>query len=387
MRGWLLGAPDASFASHLSTHGPLPALASVEELANMLDDAGASGRGGAAFPSARKLRSLGAGRAVIIANGSEGEPLSTKDAVLLERSPHLVLDALTLLAALTGATTVAVRAPEAGLRRLSQAASERSDVPALVLSPSGGGFVEGQASAVASAVAGRAALPVWRKDRLATAGVDGRPTLVSNVETLAAMALVARGAGASTRLYSISGNVPVPGVYEARPGTSVVELLQRAGVAEPQTVVQGSVLVGGFHGQWIQPERALEPGSAEPGAGVVHFVGRERCPLNVSVEIAHFLAGSSAGQCGPCRFGLPDVAARFEALAAGGWVQEALRGLVDTMAQVAGRGACAHPDGSVRFLESCLAQLAGEIQRHARGECCVRQDRAAAPLSGREGSR
>ena len=98
---WKIGPPrvlaglDRAYtldhAAHLAVHGPLPAI-DAERLLALLDESGLSGRGGAGFPLATKLRSLRGARPTVVVNGSESEPASTKDRTLLRRTPHLVLD-------------------------------------------------------------------------------------------------------------------------------------------------------------------------------------------------------------------------------------------------------------------------------------------------------
>ena len=93
----------------------------------------------------------------------------------------------------------------------------------------------------------------------------------------------------------------------------------------------------------------LQEIGAPLGAGIVHLPSIEECPVTRTAAIAEFLAGESAGRCGPCRFGLPSLADAVQRLATGA----ADRTEVDRLAAlVNGRGACAHPDGTVRLVRS-----------------------------------
>lgn len=160
---FLLAASSPDFTAHLAAHGPLPALPDVDALADLLDASSLAGRGGAAFPTGRKLRAVAAAktkadrlraRPVVLANGSDGEPLSNKDAVLIDRAPHLILDGLRILAGALDPSLTAVRAPAVGLEALRRAAGERHDLPAISYSETTGDFIEGEATAAVRALAG-----------------------------------------------------------------------------------------------------------------------------------------------------------------------------------------------------------------------------------------
>ena len=222
--------------------------------------------------------------------------------------------------------------------------------------------------------------------------MGGRPTLVLNAETLAQLALVARyGAewfrergtpvDAGTFLTTVTGSTPSllthPGVLEVPRGTSLRHVLEAAGVRLERV---RAVLVGGYHGAWV-PGDALDVRltredlshfGATPGAGVLHVLDRDACPIAHSAQIAAYLAGESARQCGPCINGLPRMAESLGRLAAPG----AQRGLSAEIARLAAltdrRGACAHPDGTVRFVGSTLRTFADHIEDHFEGTCHAR---------------
>jgi len=217
---------------------------------------------------------------------------------------------------------------------------------------------------------------------------------VSNVETLAHIALIARF-GASwfrsrgvpgdpgTRLVTISGAVRNPGVWEARGGTTLGAIIDAAGgVIEP---VQ-ALLIGGYHGSWAPWTRRvagsattdLAEDGASPGAGVIIALPARRCGIRAAADIAAYLAGESAGQCGPCRNGLPTIAWHLDGLARGRASEDTVRELLRLSDVVEGRGACRHPDGTARFVRSALHAFAADVQHHLAGRCSARRDRAAA---------
>ncbi|MEZ5091360.1 NADH-ubiquinone oxidoreductase-F iron-sulfur binding region domain-containing protein [Nocardioides sp.] len=362
--------------------GPLPTL-SLDQLVRLAEETGLTGRGGAGFPSAIKLRSVAeAGRApAVVGNGMEGEPLSHKDAVLLTQAPGLVLDGLELVSrALRAKRTLLAVGPEIDPRPAQAAARSRGvDVQHL-----SGGFVAGQETALLNQLEGRPPVPRDPLTRVTTRGLDGRPTLVSNVETLAHLALAARfGAGwfrsvgladdPGTSLFTITGAVDHEGVVEAARGTTIADLIA---AARPHPGVQ-AVLVGGYHGAWVLASdfgtrltRAdLAPHGASVGAGIVHVLSGDACPLRAAADMASYLAGESAAQCGPCLNGLPRMADSLQRLAHGARDArlpaeiDRLRGLV------VGRGACAHPDGTARLVGSTMRVFDAHVAAHLAGWC------------------
>lgn len=355
--------------------GPVPYRGGPGMLVPEIADSGLTGRGGAAFPVARKLAAVaaagGRGRApVVVANGAEGEPASAKDAFLLTHALPLVCDGLQLAAEAVGADRAYLHVPTARVAELEHAvAGRRSDRVRIRLSGAADHFLSGEESAVVSAVDGHAGLPRDKAVRVTERGVAGRPTLVQNVETLAHLGLIAhRGAGwfrnrgtddePGTMLVTISGAAARPGVLEVPLGTPLPEVLDRAG-ATPDS----AVLVGGFHGAWLAPdevERAalsrasLSRFGAAPGAGVLLVLPAGASGLAESARIVGYLAGASARQCVACVNGLPAMADVLARLAAGER-DTALVARCRTLAdRVTGRGACHHPDGTARLVRSAL---------------------------------
>lgn len=387
----LLAASGPGLEAHLGSFGPLP---SSVHLADLVEAAGLTGRGGAGFPSARKLRGVAErGGAVVVANGSEGEPASSKDRALLMRSPHLVLDGLALVAREVRAKKafLVTARPEVA-DHVRAAVALRNDRPSIEVVEVDDRFVSGEESAVVNRLNGRPGLPADRMTRVYERGVDRRPTLVHNVETLAHIALLARFGPRwfremgttdepGTFLATVSGAVSSPGVYEVAHGTLLSDLVDTAGGPDhyPQ-----AALVGGFHGAWVpgpaightrMTRAGLAPYRASVGAGVVVVLGRDRCGLVESAGVAAYLARQVAGQCGPCVNGLPRMADALTRLAR----RERHPGLVEEIERmqglVRGRGACTHPDGTARFVRSTMQVFADEVAVHLGGGCSVSTSR------------
>ena len=375
----LLPPRSGDLETHLATYGSLPAVRRRDRrLLAEIEASGLTGRGGAAFPTATKLASVAQHpRTSVVANGTEGEPLSAKDATLLERNPHLVLDGLVVASMLVGAreTAIAVGAgATAAARALERAIAERPTTsrPQLALVPDR--FVAGEESALVSAVGGGDAKPTGK--RPFESGV-----LVQNVETLAHVALVARYGAAwfrtagteaqpGTALATVAGAVATPGVVEFEPGTRLGDLFERCGGLLDD--VEG-VLIGGYFGRWLtyDPELVLTDESLRArggslGARVIVALPRSTCGLVEVARVARYMAGESAGQCGPCVFGLAALADELDAIVGGTGTEARVSRL---QAQIARRGACAHPDGTLGFVASGLALFAEEVEVHSRGRC------------------
>ena len=106
----------------------------------------------------------------------------------------------------------------------------------------------------------------------------------------------------------------------------------------------------------------------------------DRCGLTEAARVVSYLAAESAGQCGPCLNGLPRIAAGLAELAGAGHRAQIRADLERWAGLVIGRGACSHPDGTVRFVRSTLRVFAPEIARHARGQCAATNRRPFLPL-------
>jgi NADH:ubiquinone oxidoreductase subunit F (NADH-binding) len=378
----LLGGVLTDAARHEGVHGPLPRLG-LDEVLSLVEASGLTGRGGAGFPTSIKVRAVasGARRPVVVGNAMEGEPLSHKDAVLLDRSPHLVLDGLQVLArALRAKRAILAVGPEIDPGPAKAAARGRRGIEVAHLE---GGFVAGQETALVNQLNGRAAAPRDPFTRVTESGVDARPTLVLNAETLAQVALLARhgadwfrSAGTpedpGTSLFTVSGAVARPGVVEAARGTRLSDVLEATEPREP-----AAVLVGGYHGAWVPAGHLdvrltrsdLTPWNAAVGAGVLYVLDDRTCPLRFAAEVADYLAGESAAQCGPCINGLPQMASDLHRLAACVRDQRLPDAVARMAALVKGRGACAHPDGTARFVGSTLDVFRDHTAAHLQGWC------------------
>lgn len=369
---------------HAATFGPLPR---PDRLIEAVEAAGLRGRGGAAFPTAAKLAVVaeaGGRRPIVVVNAAEGEPASKKDRSLLRVAPQLVLDGAVLAAAATAADEIVIGLP-ARIRELEAAIVERGrngrHAPIrteLVRA----GYVTGEETALLRALAGKPAKPTAKPPYPFEQGLRGRPTLVLNAETLAHVALIARvdtdAYGAGTALVTLGGAVARPGVHEIPLGNTLADTIRSCGGLSAEIA---GILVGGYSGRWVAPGEAetLLLGPDVVGAGVIVALPNSTCAAAEVARVTQYLASQTAGQCGPCVHGLAATAAALDLAGRGDRRAEIgrLTGLV------AGRGACRHPDGAARFVESALGVFTAEFGRHAKHRRCGRRDEHVLPVPGR----
>ena len=399
------GAVPVDLRVHVDRYGALPSLSfsgGPRRFIAEVDAAGLTGRGGAAFPVHRKLAAAADSTPapLIAGNGAEGEPASSKDRSLLWISPHLVLDGLQVAAGVAGsrAAVLYVQRNRRLHQRLALAIAERAavgmDAVPVDLREAPDRFLAGEESALASRLGGRPAIPAYRPARGLPRLGSGQPLLVQNVETLAHLALIARyGAG----WFRAVGTAAEPGsmlttLHLPDGCRSVIEVPLGAPLASLVEFGRNgtqAVLVGGYHGAWLPAAQAtslpltnaaLRPLGAMVGAGVVAALPADRCGLAETARVARYLALESAGQCGPCFNGLPRIAAALDHLAGPRPDHRARADLERWAGLVAGRGACHHPDGSVRFIRSALAVFAAEAGLHEQGRCTGTNPRPFLPL-------
>ena len=395
-----------SLSEHGAVHGS--ALTAGRGLIEEARLAGLRGRGGALFPTAVKLRSVAVqrGSSMVLVNGAEGEPMSAKDRVLLAVAPHLVLDGALAAADAIDARRVTIALPEdaaAARNAVRRAVDERSIGRRVRLATVPVAHLAGEETALISYLNGRPLKPTVVPPRPFEHGLRGHPTLVQNPETLAHLGLIGRhgaewfrqvgtDAHPGSALVTVSGAVGCPGVQEIALGAPLTTVISSAGGATEEL---RAVLVGGYHGTWIDARQVssvtlddtgLRWLGGTLGAGIIVALGASACPVQELAGTIGWLASQSAHQCGPCQDGLPALAALLASICDGRADRDAFERLERWSAQIAGRGACRLPDGAVRFLASGLTVFAEEVERHhARGPCpaCHRPTTLVTTSTGR----
>jgi NADH:ubiquinone oxidoreductase subunit F (NADH-binding) len=359
------------------------------ELINAVESAGLRGRGGAAFPTSAKLRSVAdrPGPRFAVANGEEGEPTSVKDRWLLRHRPHLVIDGLHLAMAAVDAQRGYVYvsdAPSAESVRLALDEVGSTELAIeLILVPAA--YVAGEETAVIRAIGGDVAKPLSKPPRPFESGVEGRPTLVANVETLANLPFIAshgpeeyRRVGTNTSpgtfLLALSGGCTQPGLYEVPLGTTLGEAIEaHAGVCEEPI----GFLMGGYFAGLLNP-RALDVRLAYDelrdegsglGCGAVIVLGSHDCPVAAASDLLSYFARENAKQCGACIRGTAGMRDALVKLSRGDATQPIVDRLRGWSMSLRERGACALLDGAATVVSSLLREFPDEIESHLRAPC------------------
>jgi len=304
-----------------------------------LEQSGLLGRGGAAFPAARKWRAVASAPGVhrVVCNADESEPGTFKDRVLMENDPFAIVEATTIAALTVGAAeafiyvrgeykTAAARlenavrqAEAAGLLGDNVAGSGQTVHIAIVRGA--GAYVCGEETALFNSIEGRRGEPRNKPPFPTEVGLFGGPTLINNVETLANVPLIIRDGAAAfrqygtarsagTKLFCVSGQVQNPGVFEVPFGTTLRQVLALAGGVNRGRRVQ-AVLCGGAAGTFLRPDQLdipltyedLQAAGGTIGSGALMVVDDSVSLWHVVQRVADFFREESCGQCVPCRIG------------------------------------------------------------------------------------
>ncbi len=363
----------------------------MTDIVEALVAAGLTGRGGAAFSTATKVKAAREHRATLIVNACDGEIGAAKDAWIVQHHLHELVEGAALVApgrrphvryAAHRGSRTATMLREAGLHVLE--APDR--------------YVSSEETALISLAHGGLGRPMTKRAPFLFGGRDSQghriaPTLVLNAETLWRVSQIHHNgpdwfrsfgttADPGPRLVAIGGHVVRPGVYESAAGVTIGDLVDRAGGLRAEV---NHVGVGGLGGVVLTAAQArttiwdtagMKAHGGSMGPGLITVWDPAECPLVTAGRLLDYAAGESAGQCGPCMFGLPALAADWSRLADSPRPDGA-QALLHRLALLGRRGACAHPDGVARFATSALTTLEPEFAAHAVHTCSAHRSRHA----------
>lgn len=349
----------------------------MSALSELIRDAGLTGRGGAGFPTAAKVELAERNRADLIINACDGELGAAKDGWVIAHHLLEVLDAARQLT--RGRIRIAAHRDSATSALLRDACVDTLVVPAR--------YVSSEESALVRLAHGGPARPLTRYVPIAAggrtpAGRRIRPTLVLNAETVwRIQQIIDHGAEwfrsfgtpsePGPRLVTMVDGVARPGVYGAESGMPLGQLGALAGgFVGPVRAFWVGGLGGGFvdgvdaaSARWSS--EGLRCWMIRPGAGTVSIIGADDDPWRTIIAALEYAAGESAGQCGPCMFGIPALLDDVIALSDSPDPDTAAR-LHRRLAQLPGRGACHYPDGVAGFVQSALRTFGDRRTRRGR---------------------
>jgi NADH-quinone oxidoreductase subunit F len=304
-------------------------------------DSGLRGRGGAGFSTGRKwqaVREAAGGRKVAICNGDEGDPGAFMDRMIMESFPFRVIEGLTIGAFAVGAHegVVYVRAEYpmavANLRRAAEVCRARGVLGPDILGSGfafdlrvvegAGAFVCGEETALIASVEGRRGTPRYRPPFPAEAGLNGCPTLINNVETLASVPWIVRHGAAAfaalgtptspgTKAFALAGKIARGGLIEVPLGVSILDIVHGIGGGVPGGRALKAVQIGGPSGSCVPAEQCNIPVDYEALASVGGIMGSgglvvlddEDCMVDIARYFMTFTAEESCGKCTFCRVG------------------------------------------------------------------------------------
>jgi NADH-quinone oxidoreductase subunit F len=395
-----VGADLDAWLAHGGGEGLARALHEPEAIIAEIAEADLRGMGGAGFATHRKWTPVAAAREgdkYIICNGNEDEPGTFKDRFLLEHTPHQVIEGALIAAAATRANHVVLYVnPHQPLslaatcqavqqwqqHALFVALEQRVGGPVtLRVLPSSGLYIGGEETAVIASVEGGFPFPRRKPPFPAEAGVHGVPTIVNNTETLAHVPGILRhgaqwyrdlgiGNAAGTKLYSLSGDVLHPGLYELPMGTSLASLVFQHGGGMLQGKEFKAVFTGGPSNTLLTKrdlDVALDFDSVRQrhsrlGTGAMIVVSEGSSIVRKVAEYVCFFAQGSCGQCPPCKGGTFQLMRLLNRLDTGRAVRADLEALENLCRILPGSGRCGLIDGAVTVVESSVNQFREEYE-------------------------
>jgi NADH-quinone oxidoreductase subunit F len=374
------------------------------------------GLGGAGFPTGRKWSFIPKNSAkpvYLVVNADEGEPGTFKDRYILERDPHALLEGMIIAALAIGShkSYVYIRGEYfRAARHLQRAVDEAyahgwlgADIQGsgfhldVVIHRGAGAYICGEETALLTSLEGGKGFPRLKPPFPAIAGLFQCPTIVNNVETLACVPFILReGADrfaamgtdkqGGTRLFSVSGHVNRPGLYEAPVGVTLRDLIEThaRGVRNGGTLK--AVVPGGMSAKVLRADEidvrmdfdSLMAAGTMAGSGGVIVMDHTTCMLDALRAAAKFFAHESCGQCSPCREGTGWVYRIVRRLAAGGGTLQDLEHLLAIARDMEGKTICVFADAAAWPVQSYITKFRAEFEQHIRTGTCAAQTEAAA---------
>jgi len=394
--------PDLeAWLAHGGGSGLEIALQDPAALIPLIKESGLRGLGGSGFPTHRKWTAVAEKKhskeKYLICNGNEDEPGTFKDRILLEETPHQVIEGAMISALATGINRIVfyinpdIEDAIANMQS-SVAQWEGSDfylkVSEKIQQPldfsilrSSGHYIGGEETAAIESVENKFPFPRRKPPFPAENGVHGCPTLIDNIETLSNVSHIVKngakwyqdlgiGNACGTKIYSLSGDILSPGVYELPMGTSLSDLINIYGGGMLVNKKFKAVFTGGPSNTLLTPKDLDVPLDFDSvaarrsslGTGAMIVVSEGTGIVKRVAEYVSFFAHSSCGQCPPCKTGTYYIAMLLNKIDMGQGRKADLEALINLCEILPGSGRCALINGAVKVLDSSLYHFMGEYE-------------------------
>ncbi|MCK5236246.1 MAG: NADH-quinone oxidoreductase subunit NuoF, partial [Deltaproteobacteria bacterium] len=370
---------------------------------------GIRGRGGAGFPTGLKWSFIPKESDVpkyVCCNADEGEPGTFKDRYWLENDPHMLIEGMIITGHAIGAATsyIYIRGEFAfAAERLKAAIKEAYDKGFLGKDIQGSGFshdmyvhrgfgayICGEETALLESIEGRRGQPRKKPPFPALAGLHSKPTVINNVETLAAIpAIIEKGAdwfskigpekSPGTKVFCVSGHVEKPGLYELPMGVSLKEIVfdHCEGIKDGKSLK--AVIPGGVSAPLIMAEDVdiamdfdtLAAKGSMLGSGAVIVMDETTCMVKMAYIVNRFFSHESCGKCTPCREGTAWLTQVLKRIEYGEGVSGDIKVLEDVCDGIFGHTFCPLGDGAVMALKGFLTNFKEEFIHHIDHKKCM----------------
>jgi NADH-quinone oxidoreductase subunit F len=381
------------------------------EVTQVVKDSNLRGRGGAGFPTGQKWSFVPMGDDAphpkyLVVNADEMEPGTFKDRLLLEGTPHQMIEAAIISAYAIQADIAYIFlrwAYKLAAERLTKAIAEAYASNylgknilgsgyslELHLHVSAGRYMCGEETGLLNSLEGKRANPRTKPPFPPAVGVFGKPTIINNVETLCNVPhIVNNGADwfkslshsedGGTKLYGASGKVKNPGLWELPMGTTIREILEDYAGGMRDGLKFRGLLPGGASTDFLVEEHldvkmdfaSVAKVGSRLGTGTMIVLDDQTCPVGMLQNLEHFFAQESCGWCTPCRDGLPWIAKILQAIEEGqGELRDMERLALHTKLLGPGHTFCPLAPGAVEPLQSALKYFKEDFERHIHEKRC-----------------
>lgn len=361
-----------------------------DEIINILKDSGLTGRGGAGFPLGLKWESVknaSAKEKIIVCNASEGEPGTAANRILFEENPDAVLAGLCVCAKVVGAQKAYIYLRKEYwkyadcIQQIIEVHRSDFDGTQVILFKEPGGYVCGEETALLETLEGNRGEPRLKPPYPTVEGAFGKPTVINNVESFANVPFIInegieafRSMGTEktpgTKLYTISGPVKEPGVYELPVGVTLQELLIACGGLKAGKLK--GMQIGGASGLFLKEDslsRVFAPNEEgiSFGVGDVRFIEGEESIPEIVLELVDFFAEESCGVCIPCKYGLSDLRNKMKTLFNLGQTPEKYDDIKEACTHINKSARCAMGQAASGCLISALTMYEEEFRDLTEG--------------------